>query len=129
MEKIGIQTEIGNRIRALRKELRMTQKEFGEYIGIVQQAVSRYEKGKKGFPNLTALISISEKTGVSLDSLVFGNNYNNNLESVMDDYVRFVMDDYVRLSEDAQHIVRDIIGTYIKAERNNRTKKYPSKHS
>ena len=56
------------RIKDLRDSLKMTQKEFSEYIGIKQQTLSGYERGIMK-PPLDIAKGIAEKCNVSLDWL------------------------------------------------------------
>ena len=46
----------------------MTQVEFADHLGIVQQSYSRYEKGK--IPDGEVLLQIALKLGMSLDELM-----------------------------------------------------------
>ncbi|MEQ9617722.1 MAG: helix-turn-helix domain-containing protein [Deltaproteobacteria bacterium] len=62
---------IGERIKAVRQEFGISQKVFGEGIGIADSYVSEIESGKKT-PSLTILLAIAFKYGVSLDWLKSG---------------------------------------------------------
>jgi transcriptional regulator with XRE-family HTH domain len=64
-------TEIGKRIREVRRCLKMTQRKFGEILGVVPSAVSAYEAGSK-FPPPESLARIVELGGVSFDWLLAG---------------------------------------------------------
>jgi transcriptional regulator with XRE-family HTH domain len=63
--------EIGKRIREVRRRLKMTQRKFGELLGVVPSAVSAYESGSK-FPPPASLARIVELGGVSFDWLLAG---------------------------------------------------------
>lgn len=56
------------RIKELRESLKMTQKDFSEYVGIKQQTLSGYERGIMK-PPLDIAKNISEKCNVSMDWL------------------------------------------------------------
>lgn len=56
------------RIKELRNSLKMTQKDFSEYIGIKQQTLSGYERGIMK-PPLDIAKEIAEKCNVSIDWL------------------------------------------------------------
>lgn len=56
------------RIKKLRSSLKMTQKEFSNYIGIKQQTLSGYERGIMK-PPLDIAKEIAEKCNVSIDWL------------------------------------------------------------
>lgn len=62
---------IGNRIKEIRTEIGISQKLFGEGIGIADSYVSEIESGKK-VPSLTILLAIAFKYGVSIDWLESG---------------------------------------------------------
>jgi len=56
------------RIKELRNQYEMTQKEFSDFLGIRQQTLSGYERGTST-PSLEIAINISDKCLVSLDWL------------------------------------------------------------
>lgn len=63
--------EIGRRIREVRRWLNLTQRKFGEILGVVPSAVSSYEAGIK-FPPPESLARIVELGGVTFDWLLTG---------------------------------------------------------
>jgi len=62
---------IGKRIREVRRGLNLTQRKFGEILGVVPSAVSAYEAGNK-FPPPESLARIVELGGVTFDWLLTG---------------------------------------------------------
>ncbi|HHV09772.1 MAG TPA: helix-turn-helix transcriptional regulator [Clostridiales bacterium] len=58
-----------SRIKELREERGMTQKDFSEFIGISQQTLSGYERGVTT-PSPDALRNIAEKCNISVDWLL-----------------------------------------------------------
>lgn len=75
----------GERIKVLREELDMTQKQFGEMLSFTSATVSAYENNKKT-PVLDFLITVAEKCNVSMDWLCGlsesrGGNFNINKHS------------------------------------------------
>lgn len=56
------------RLKSLRLELNMTQKEFAERIGVTAAALSAYENNQKN-PSIAVAKRISEKFNISLDWL------------------------------------------------------------
>jgi transcriptional regulator with XRE-family HTH domain len=62
---------IGKRIREVRRRLAMTQRKFGEILGVVPSAVSAYEAGHK-FPPPESLACIVDLGAVSFDWLLAG---------------------------------------------------------
>lgn len=61
--------EIGRRIREIRRGLKMTQRKFGQILGVVPSAVSAYETGRK-FPPAESLARIVDLGGISFDWLL-----------------------------------------------------------
>ena len=58
----------GQRIKKLRQELGLSQRDFAEKIGVTASALSSYEKGQKN-PSVNVAIKISTVFSVSLDWL------------------------------------------------------------
>ena len=59
----------GERLKDIRKSQKKTQKEIAEKLGITQQAIALWEKGKTS-PNPTDLSRLADVLGVSIDYLV-----------------------------------------------------------
>lgn len=60
---------LGERLKYIRNsKLKMTQKEFAEFIGIPQSSLSSYETNKT-IPTTEIIILIAEKSNISLDWL------------------------------------------------------------
>lgn len=62
---------MGQRIRSIRKKLRLTQKEFAKALGVTYQTVSMYELGDI-VPPLEAVKAIVKMGNKSTDWLIFG---------------------------------------------------------
>lgn len=75
---------IRTRIRSVRKELKMTQREFGESAGIDRRYVAKVECGSQN-PSFKFLRSISIKHKISMDWLLYG---------IGDRYVKATDDNY-----------------------------------
>ena len=60
---------IGQNIKKLRSVKHITQKQLASFLGITEQAVSRWESGS-GYPDITMLPSIASFFGVSSDTLL-----------------------------------------------------------
>ncbi len=60
---------LGERLKKLRKDNRITQEALAEYLGISYQAVSKWENGQ-GFPDISLLPALSNFFGVSSDYLL-----------------------------------------------------------
>lgn len=87
VEKKKINTQIGERIRAARKEMKYTQEEFAEILGLSIQHISNLERGLVG-PSIDTVIKISKVLGVSCDYLLLGRSGKRDVakvESKLDD--------------------------------------------
>ena len=62
---------IGNFIKELREDKKLTQEELAELVPISRQAVSRWERGKS-LPNHDVLLKLSEIFSVTIDELLAG---------------------------------------------------------
>ena len=61
--------DFGERLRSLRKENGITQKQLSTSIGVTERAIVAYETGKMK-PNFDALNSLADTFGVSADYLL-----------------------------------------------------------
>ena len=59
----------GKRLKELRSEKELSQKEFGEKLGFCNQSISFWESGRRE-PDFDTLILISDFFGVSTDYLL-----------------------------------------------------------
>ena len=66
-----IQSEIGRRIRKVRRDQNATQQQFSEEVYITPNFLSEIENGKKGL-SCETLYNICEAQQVSADYLLFG---------------------------------------------------------
>lgn len=65
------QEKIGKFILDLRKQNKMTQKEFADKLNVTAQAVSKWENGR-GIPDIEILHKISTEFNVNIDSILSG---------------------------------------------------------
>ena len=72
-----VNEQIGKRIRELRKEKKLTQKEFGRVFGLSQNAVTNIETGKRAL-YLDELLKIADYFNVSTDYLIKENGVRSN---------------------------------------------------
>ncbi|MCX5720310.1 MAG: XRE family transcriptional regulator [Nitrospirae bacterium] len=84
-----MKTKIGKRIRGFRRFLGMSQKEFGQKIGLSYQHISRYEQGKIT-PSGEVLVKICESYNINLNWLLIGKGFVEN-ESLPDKLANVVM--------------------------------------
>ena len=64
--------EVGQRIKAFRKDKGLTQTDLAEALGLTQSNVSEMESGLRDTLRLAELVS--DNYGVSLDVLIYGDN-------------------------------------------------------
>ena len=65
---------IGNRIKELRIEHKLSQQKFGEVLSVSQDTVSLWEKGKS-VPTAEFLIAIAKNFDVSVDYILCLKDY------------------------------------------------------
>ena len=66
--------EIGQRIKALRKERGLTQEEFAEAINMTVSAISKMEVGNR-VPSIDTFVLLSAFFSVTLDYMVLGKTH------------------------------------------------------
>ena len=89
-----IKQEIGGRVRAVRKSLRLEQTELAKKMGLSQAIISQYEKGLTEIP-LSFLEYHKNKHGVSSDWVIFGTGEMNvairgNLDGQQDKFLKAI---------------------------------------
>ena len=60
---------IGSRIKALRREQKVTQEALAGALGVTPQAISRWESGN-GYPDMELLPALADFFAVSIDELI-----------------------------------------------------------
>ena len=68
-----LKSDIGKRIRAIRKNMQISQKDFALSIGMKTQFLSNVEKGLNGL-TIEKVVQICNYANVSADYLIFGKN-------------------------------------------------------
>lgn len=63
--------EVGERLKARRNELNLTQDQVAESLGITRQTMSNWENGRS-YPDIERVIRLSELYALSLDELLKG---------------------------------------------------------
>lgn len=98
--------EIGQRITARRKQLRMTQEELSEMAGVTSQTISNAELGKKGLrpENIIRLCSAMD---ISPDYLLLGR--------ISDGDVSVLTQKVSKLTPEQYRHLEDIVDSYIAA--------------
>ena len=64
-------TNIGERLRQVRKKMDLNQSEFADAFGVTLQTISRYERGTR-VPDGDFLLVLKEQANVSIDWLLTG---------------------------------------------------------
>ena len=71
---------VGKRIRAFRRQNRLTQKQLSDLLCVSPQAVSKWERGMS-FPDLAYIDLLASALGCSLDALFLGGAYERSNET------------------------------------------------
>jgi transcriptional regulator with XRE-family HTH domain len=114
----GIFMSIGKRIRDLRKELGLTQNQFGKKLGIHGRQLARYEEGVNT-PSIDVLMKIADYCEVSLDFLAYGVDKKLAKRSQIDDTELL---DLIRRVDNLKKAQRDKIKWAIQGLLNNNNK-------
>ncbi len=80
------QTKIGNFIRELRKEQKLTQEELAEKFGVARRTVSRWETGSN-MPDLDILIEMSDFFRVDLREILDGERKSEKMDKELNETV------------------------------------------
>ena len=83
---------IGQNIARIRKELKMTQEELGQRVGVSNQAVSKWENGNTS-PDISLLPTIASALHVSLQELFESGNVKISEKVTADDYPAIAYDE------------------------------------
>ncbi len=82
--------EVGNQIRELRKQHKISQKNLANQIGVAQSAIANYETGLRT-PNHEILIKLANYFDVSLDKLMCRMHENTNWHDVAEVFFKSLM--------------------------------------
>ena len=74
-------SEFGSRLRKLRRDANITQKQIAEFLNITQTAIGKYEKHHNAYPSIEVLIKIADYFHVSIDYLLRGTQPKASLEN------------------------------------------------
>lgn len=117
-----INNEIGTRIKALRKELGLTQLEFGRKLGLKANTITSYETNVR-VPSEAAFLSICREFNVNEKWLRTGEGemflklppaselgtYIGQVIQSDDDFIKKIIVNYMQLDDKSKKIVRDFI--------------------
>lgn len=62
----------GDRLRKMRRDRDVTQRQLAEFLGIQAAAVGKWENFKNAYPNIETLIRLADYFNVSIDYLLRG---------------------------------------------------------
>lgn len=111
--------ELKDRIKLIRKEARLTQGEFAQKIGTVQNTITGYETGRRT-PSGTVLTLICEKFGINKDWIEHGNGdiYKipdsrfaalvSEIDDSNDEFIKSFIEVYMGLDESSKRVLKDI---------------------
>lgn len=122
---------MNTRLKELRKKLKMTQKEFGEKIGLTNAAISDIEKGKTSLTERNQNL-ICEKFNVNKEWIEKGtgdmfrpelpedefSRILSEIEESDDKYVRKFLEIYCQLDDVGKKIISDLIQTLYENQKN-----------
>jgi transcriptional regulator with XRE-family HTH domain len=83
-----VRMEFKDRLKSLRNERKMLQKELGDKIGAAASTISGYEQGER-MPDYNSLKEISKVFGVTVDYLL-GNDACSDIENEFPEAVRLI---------------------------------------
>ena len=69
--------KVGNLIRYLREEKKLSQSQLGEKIGVSNKTISKWENGR-GYPDTLILLSLTKELEITVDELLKGELNKNN---------------------------------------------------
>lgn len=79
------------RLKRRRVEMKMNQERMAEYLGIAYSTYTKLETAQQS-ASLNTLINISQKMGLSLDYLVFGNGEDESADAKAEQAVRIIQE-------------------------------------
>ncbi len=101
-------SSIGDRIKKIRKDNKLSQTVFSNAIGLSQGRLSEIEKGKNK-PSYDTLYSIKDNYNISLDWLIFGEEYSLTDKLFENEDEQFVIETYRYLSEYNRTLIKGML--------------------
>ncbi len=98
------------RLERLRKEKKINQSELARSIGLTQQTISSYEKGKNR-PSMEIIVRLAQELGVTSDYLLNGNvaNYESQLTDEQKEFLNVIE----KIPKDKKNLAKDVLNTFI----------------
>ena len=111
--------EMGDRLRAIRKSLRLEQTELAKDMGVSQAIISQYEKGMTEI-SLSVLEYLKKKHGVSSDWVIFGSG---EMKAAIKENLNGRQDNFLKLIKQTQKTLASAGGDLKMIEKNLKGKK------
>jgi len=120
-------TILNKRIKKIRQEANLTQREFAEKLGIKQNTVASYEMGRIGISD-SVIISICREFNVNEDWIRNGNppmykENSKNFETYLgqiskgnDDFIKDLIEVYMELDQSSRDALREIAKKFVEKQ-------------
>lgn len=92
------QNEMGNFLRQLRKEKKLTQEELAEKLYVSNRSISRWENGNT-IPDFSLLVALSKIYEVSVEELIDGKRKSMEKVSVMDKVANYTSNEKTNIKK------------------------------
>lgn len=116
------------RLKALRKQHKLTQTQVGNYLGITVSAYGNYELGQRE-PSIDMLGKLADYFGVTVDYLIgrddkaLSEPLKTKKSPALSEEDEAMLNTYLELSDDSKRVVRYTVNMYAKSERNSESTK------
>lgn len=90
--------DIGENLKKIRKDKKMTQEDFGKLVGLSSNTVQRYESGKRQ-PNVEIIKKIADALEVPISLILFNENDKLTMEKEVKKAADHIVDDIYPLVE------------------------------
>lgn len=95
--------QIGQRIKTIRKRLRLSQKELAENLGVSAGAVSTYELGD-AYPSIETLAKIARLGGETFNWLIMGEQLRSDGEEITE-LEKYLLEQFRAATEEGQELI------------------------
>ncbi len=113
MNETGDNKAIATRIRALRIQKGLSQKEFAKLVDLHPVQYNRYEKGET-IPSTTTLARLADALGVSVDYLYDGDEEDAAIANLADKELLNLFEEVEKLPEEKKNAVKVILESVVK---------------
>jgi len=115
-----IVTDFSQRLRSEIEYIGLTQKEFAAKAGVKKRALDAYLRAQQSMPPADAAVKIAAALGVSVEYLITGKEYRQNMD--VSSYMQFkdILDDLALLPEETLQPIKAIIKVFADTKRKKR---------